>query len=65
MWKCSANIANHQAELIIEEKFTDQKPLSITSIHTNYINLDTSSGSGINNGKANHVFGKMELLLRY
>ena len=41
--------ASHQAELRREKNFTDQKYLSITSLHTDYLNLDRSSGSGINN----------------
>ena len=47
--KNTSQIASHQAELRIEEKFTDQKYLSITSLQTGYLNLDRSSGYGINN----------------
>ena len=48
--KYSAQIANHQAELRIEEKFTDQKSLNISSLQTDYLNLDSSSsGSSIQN----------------
>ena len=50
--KYSAQIASHQPELIREEKFIDQKYLSITSLHTDYLNLDSSSGSGRNNVRA-------------
>ena len=44
--KYSAQIASHQAELRREEKFTDQKPLNISSLQTDYLNLDRSSGFG-------------------
>ena len=40
--KYTAQIASHQAELRREEIFTDQKYLSITSLKTNYLNLDSS-----------------------
>ena len=41
--KYSAQIASHQAELRREEKFTDQKSLNISSLQTDYLNLDSSS----------------------
>ena len=41
--KYSAQIASHQAELIREEKLTDQKSLNISSLQTDYLNLDSSS----------------------
>ena len=44
--KYSAQIASHQAELIREVNFTDQIFLSISSLQTDYLNLDISSGSG-------------------
>ena len=44
--KYSAQIASHQAELRSEEKFTDQKSLSISSLQNDYIYLDRSSGCG-------------------
>ena len=44
--KYSARIAIIQAELRREENFTDQKPLNISSLQTNYLNLDGSSGFG-------------------
>ena len=50
--KYSAHIASHQAELKREEKFTDQKPLNISSLQTDYLNLDISSGFGRNSEKA-------------
>ena len=43
--KYSAQIASHQAELRREEKFTDQKSLDVYSLQTDYLNLDTSTGS--------------------
>ena len=46
--KYSTQIASHQAELRIEEKFTDQKSLDISSLHTDYLNLYSSSGSSRN-----------------
>ena len=42
--KYSAEIAIHQAELRREDKFTDEKYLSISSLYTDYLNLDSSSG---------------------
>ena len=47
--KFSAQIASHQAKLIWEETFTDQKSLNISSLQTDYLNLDSSSGCGKNN----------------
>ena len=45
----TAQISSHQSELRREGKFTDQNYLSITYLHTDYLNLDTSSDSGKNN----------------
>ena len=42
--KYSAKIASHQAELRREENFTNQKSLNISSLQTDYLNLDSSSG---------------------
>ena len=42
----SAQISSHQAELKREGKFTDQKYLSISSLQTDYLNLDSRSGCG-------------------
>ena len=53
--KYSAQISIHQAELRREEKFTDQKYLSISSLQTDYLNLDRSSGSGENIERENIV----------
>ena len=47
--KYTAQIASHQAELIRGVIFTDQKYLSIIFLQTYYLNIDSSSGSGINN----------------
>ena len=46
--KYSAQIASHQAELRREEKFTDKKSLKISSLQTDYLNIDSSSGVGRN-----------------
>ena len=46
--KYSAHIDSHQAVLIREEIFTDQKSLNISSLQTDYRNLDSSSGSSRN-----------------
>ena len=40
--KYSAQIDSHQAELSREEKFTDQNSLNISSLQTDYLNLDIS-----------------------
>ena len=44
--KYSAQIASHQEELRREVKFTDQNSLSISSLNTDYLNIDSSSGYG-------------------
>ena len=44
--KYSAQIASHQAELRREEKFTDQKSLNTSSLQTDYLSIDKSSGFG-------------------
>ena len=53
--KYYVQIASQQAELIREEKCTDQKYLSITFLQTDYLNLDSSSVSGKNSKKSNLV----------
>ena len=53
--KYSSQISSHKAELRREEKITDQKYLSISSLHTDYLNLDSISGCGINIEGANNV----------
>ena len=42
--KYSAQIASHHIELRREGKFTDKKSLNISSLQTDYLNLDGSSG---------------------
>ena len=57
--KYSAQIASHQAELRREENFTDQKSLKISSLHTDYLNLDSSSsGSSRHSERAHSVQAK-------
>ena len=52
--KYSAQLASHQAELRGEEKFPEQKFLNISSLQTDYLNLDNSlSGYSRHNEKAN------------
>ena len=53
--KYSAQTAIHQAQLRREEKNTDQNSLSISSLQTDYLNLDRSSGSGKNSERGNLV----------
>ena len=53
--KYSAHIASHQAELRREETFTDQKSLNILSLKTDYLNIDTSSGSSRNSERARDI----------
>ena len=53
--KYSAQIASHQAELRIEEIFTDQKSLNISSLQTDYLNLDSSSGFGSSSERAHDI----------
>ena len=53
--KYSAQIASYQADLRREETFTDQKSLNISSLQTDDVNLDSSSGFGINIERANTV----------
>ena len=53
--KYSAQIVSHQAELRREEKFTDQKSLNISSLQTDYLNLDGSSGPSRNSERAHYV----------
>ena len=49
--KYSAQIASRRADLRREGNITDQKYLLITYLQTDYLNLDSSSGSGRNNGR--------------
>ena len=41
--KYPAQIASHQSELRRDEKCTNQKSLNISSLQTDYLNLDSSS----------------------
>ena len=41
-----------------EEKFTDQESLNISSLQTDYLNFDSSSGSSRNSEKAHAVHTK-------
>ena len=57
--KYSAQLASHQAELRREEKYPDQKCLNISSLQTEYLNLDSSQSSqGKYNEKANSAKSK-------
>ena len=53
--KYSAQVASHQAELRREERFIDQKSLNISSLQTDYLNLDSSSGYGRDSERAHSV----------
>ena len=59
--KYTANIAIQQAELRRERNFTDKKYLPIIPLQTDYLNLDSSSDSDINNERANIVQEKCTL----
>ena len=50
--KYSAQMAIHQEELRRAEKCTDQKSLNISSLKTDYLNLDRSSGFGRDSERA-------------
>ena len=45
--KYSSQIDNHHPELRREVKFNDQQSLSISSLHIEYLYLDSISGYGI------------------
>ena len=53
--KYSAQIASHQVELRREEKCIDQKSLNISSLQTDYLNLDSSSGFDRDSERAHDV----------
>ena len=53
--KYSDQIASHKVELRREETFTDQKSLNISSLHTDYLNIDSSSDSISNSERAHAV----------
>ena len=52
--KYSAQLDRHQAELRREEKCPDQKCLNISSLHTDYLNLDNSVSGYIRNNERAH-----------
>ena len=56
--KYSAQISSHQEELRREENYTNQKSLNISSLQTDYLNLDISSGFGVNIERAHDVHKK-------
>ena len=53
--KYSAQIARHEVELSREETFTDQKSLKFSSLQTDYLNIDSSSGFGRKSERAHAV----------
>ena len=53
--KYSTHIASHQADLRIEETFTDKKLLNISSLQTDYLNIDIRSDFGRNSERAHDV----------
>ena len=53
--KYSAQIASHQTELGREVKFTDQNSLSISSLQTDNLDLESSSVFGRNSERANTI----------
>ena len=53
--KYTFQIASHQAELIREGKFTKQKYLSVSSLQTYYLNIDSNLYYGRNNERENLV----------
>ena len=53
--KYSAQISSHQAALRRQEKITDQTSLSISSLQTDYLNIDISLGCGENSERAKLV----------
>ena len=53
--KYSDQLASHQAELRREENYPDQKCLNISSLQTDYLNLDRRSGSSRNIERAHAV----------
>ena len=53
--KYSSKIASNQVELRREEIFTDQKSSCISSLQTDYLNLDRKSGSSKDSERENIV----------
>ena len=57
--KYSSQLASHQAELRREGKYPDQKCLNISSLQTEYLNIDCSqSGSSKHNEKSDSAKAK-------
>ena len=59
--KYITQIASHQEQFRREENFTDQKSLSVTSLNTDYLNIESSSGSGKINERESLVQTKFTL----
>ena len=55
MWKIYCTNSELSGRVNKRGTFTDQKYLRITSLHTDYLNLDISWGSGRNNERSNLV----------
>ena len=53
--KYTAQIGSHQSELRREDTLTDQKYFYISSLLSDYLNLDSSPGSGGKSERANLV----------
>ena len=51
--KYTSQIIRHQSESRREENFTDQNLYFFSYLYTEYLNLDSSSGSSRNNERAN------------
>ena len=56
--KYSAQLASHQAELRREEKFSDQKCLNISSLQTDYLNLENIVSGSIRHNDIAHSVQK-------
>ena len=54
--KYSPQIASHQSEFRREENFTDQNSLNISSLETDYLNLDSSSSGSSRHSERAHFF---------
>ena len=52
--KYSAQLESHQAELRREETFPDQNILNISSLQTDYLNIDISSSGSIRHNERAH-----------
>ena len=60
----SLQIDIHQVELRREGKFTDQKYLSVSSLHTDYLNLDSSLGFRIKIMEEKKLFRQSALFVK-